>query len=218
MTKTKREIYAATKPVLRESTEEGKGSRTIEGYAIVFGVESRLIVDWYDAFREIISKDAITQEDLDGSDIKMTLWHNREKLLARANKGEGTLTLSVDDTGVKYSFEAPETPDGETAVQLVKRGDIAGASFTFWTTEENCSYKEADDGAIVRTVNKINEVYEMTLASDPAYPQTTAEVAREMPEGAKALLKKREEPEEREQKENGPTVESVRFRINNQLF
>ena len=208
MTKIKREIYAAQRPFIRESTEEGKTSRTIEGYAIVFGVESRLIVDWYDAFREIISKDAITQEDLDASDIKMTLWHNREKLLARANKGEGTLKLSVDEVGVKYSFEAPETADGETAVQLVMRGDIAGASFTFWTTEENCSYKEADDGAIVRTVNKINEVYEMTLASDPAYPQTTAEVAREMPEGAKEVLKKREEPKY----VRGPLVAKARRR------
>ena len=216
MTKNSREIFIEHKPQIRESEDNAQPSRVIEGYAIVFGVESRILVDWYDAYREIISKDAITAEDLAKFDIKMTLWHNREKLLARANKGEGTLHLSVDERGVKYSFEAPDTPDGQTAIELVKRGDIAGASFTFWTDESNCSYAEADDGAIIRTVNKLDMVYEMTLASDPAYPQTTAE-AREMPKGVKDLLdsKKREEPQ---YAADGLSVEIVSFKISNGLI
>ena len=93
-------------PMLREAPDGGE-SRTIEGYAIVFGVESVLMVDWCDAFREVIEPGAVTEELLRGCDVKMLLWHNREKLLARWNKGEGTLRLSVDETGVKYSFEAP---------------------------------------------------------------------------------------------------------------
>lgn len=69
-------------------------------------------------------------------DIKMTLWHNREKLLARSNRGEGTLALTVDEIGVKYSFEAPNTPDGNTALELVRRGDLSGSSFTYWSDEK----------------------------------------------------------------------------------
>ena len=48
------------KPVLREAAEGGSESRTIEGYAIVFGVESRILSDYWDNYREIIEPGAIT--------------------------------------------------------------------------------------------------------------------------------------------------------------
>lgn len=177
-----RSFGGVARPHLREAADGGE-SRTIEGYAIVFGVESRMIVDWCDAYREIIEPGAVTAEDLAKWDIKMTLWHNRERLLARSNKGEGTLRLEVDQTGVKYAFEAPRTVDGETALELVRRGDLSGSSFTYWSDEStDVSYEKADDGAILRHVRRLGYVSEMTIASDPAYTQTSV-TARELPEG-----------------------------------
>lgn len=168
-------MFSGSRPYLREE-ENGKG-RTIEGYAVVFGQESKVIQDW-DIYREVIDPGAVTQEELDSWDVKMTLWHNREKLLARRNKGAGTLSLTVDGKGIKYAFEAPNTPDGDTAVELVKRGDIAGASFTFWADRKAVTEVPGDDDIPTRHVMKILQISECTLASDPAYPQTTAE-ARE---------------------------------------
>jgi hypothetical protein len=165
-------------PKFREA-QEGTG-RIIEGYAIVFGVESKLIADYYDVYREIIEKGAITEEELKGMDIKMTIWHNRERLLARSNKGVGTLKLSVDEVGVKYEFEAPNTSDGQTALELVKRGELSGSSFTYWTDESrNVTYTKGAEGELIRHVNKISEVLEMTIASDPAYSETNVS-AREV--------------------------------------
>ena len=139
MNKEKQEIRSGIggkyRPVFREATEGESNSRTIEGYAIVFGVESRILSDYWDNYREIIEPGAITEERLKEMDIKMTMYHNREKILARSTNGEGTLKLSVDDVGVKYSFEAPNTVDGDTALELVKRGDLSGSSFMFWTDE-----------------------------------------------------------------------------------
>lgn len=167
-------------PRLREAQEGQPQSRTIEGYAIVFGVESRLIVDYWDAYREIIEPGAVTVEDLKNFDIKMTMYHNREKILARSYKGKGTLDLVVDEIGVKYIFEAPNTPDGDTALELVKRGDLSGSSFAYWTDENsNVSYEKAEDGAIIRHVKKISEIMDMTIAADPAYMQTSV-TAREL--------------------------------------
>lgn len=160
-------------PHLREVQEGQAESRTIEGYAIVFGCESVLLVDWCDAYREIIEPGAVTEQDLAGWDIKMTMWHNRERLLARSNKGEGTLRLSVDERGVKYSFDAPHTADGDTVLELVKRGDLAGSSFTYSTDSDGVRYEKREDGSILRHVNKISYVYEMTVASDPAYTETS---------------------------------------------
>ena len=167
------------KPMIREAVEEGKESRTISGYAIVFGVESRILADYWDNYREIIEPGAITEERLKDMDIKMTMYHNREKILARSNKGEGTLKISVDEVGVHYEFDAPNTVDGDTALELVKRGDLSGSSFMFWTDEKSgVSYEKRSDGIMLRRVKTIGMIYDMTIAADPAYEQTSVK-ARE---------------------------------------
>jgi HK97 family phage prohead protease len=182
MDKVKREVRTMIggqyQPKIREI--EGQPGRTIEGYAIVFGVESNILVDYWDAYREIIEPGAITAEELKGMDIKMTMYHNREKLLARSNKGVGTLNITVDEVGVKYSFEAPDTVDGNTALELVRRGDLAGSSFMYWTDEgSNVSYEKTAEGILLRHVKKISQIYDMTIAADPAYNETTV-TAREI--------------------------------------
>ena len=167
------------KPVLREAVDGGGESRTIEGYAIVFGVESRILADYWDNYREIIEPGAITEERLKEMDIKMTMYHNREKILARSNQGEGTLKLRVDEVGVHYEFDAPNTVDGDTALELVKRGDLSGSCFMFWTDEKSgVSYEKRSDGIMLRRVKTIGMIYDMTIAADPAYEQTTV-AARE---------------------------------------
>ena len=183
MNKEKQEIRSGIggkyRPVFREATEGESNSRTIEGYAIVFGVESRILSDYWDNYREIIEPGAITEERLKEMDIKMTMYHNREKILARSTNGEGTLKLTVDDVGVKYSFEAPNTVDGDTALELVKRGDLSGSSFMFWTDEKSgVSYEKRSDGIMLIRVKTIGMIYDMTIAADPAYEQTTV-AARE---------------------------------------
>ena len=204
-------------PKLREETAENGGGRIIEGYAIVFGVESRMIVDYWDDYREIIESGAITEEELAGMDIKMTLWHNRERLLARSNKGVGTLKLKVDEIGVKYEFEAPNTPDGNTAIELVKRGDLAGSSFTYWTDEaHNVNYEKGEDEVLVRHVNKIGMVMEMTIASDPAYTQTSV-TAREIESSGIHIIE--EEPKtEDDLKKREENIERVRRMSRTRFF
>ena len=183
MESNKREVRTMTggkwQPRLREAVEGEKEGRTIEGYAIVFGVESRILADYWDNYREIIEAGAITEERLKEMDIKMTMYHNREKILARSTNGEGTLKLRVDEVGVHYEFEAPNTVDGDTALELVKRGDLSGSSFMFWTDEKSgVSYEKRSDGIMLRRVKTIGMIYDMTIAADPAYEETTV-AARE---------------------------------------
>ena len=192
------------KPVLREAAEGGGESRTIEGYAIVFGVESRILSDYWDNYREIIEPGAITEERLKEMDVKMTMYHNREKILARSNQGEGTLKLRVDEVGVHYEFDAPNTVDGDTALELVKRGDLSGSSFMFWTDERSgVSYEKRSDGIMLRRVKTIGMIYDMTIAADPAYEETTV-AAREAvkmfakPEEKKAFVSERYKRDRRE--------------------
>ena len=160
--------------------------RTIEGYAVLFETPS---VDlWHDGDtvgREIIDAGAITQQLLDACDIKFTMFHNREILLARSNKGSGSLTYKVDEKGVWFSFSAPNTIYGDYAVEAVRRGDIAGCSFAFVTYYWDEAFvgrtveKAGDKTIVTYRVKQILGVDDMTLAVTPAYDQTSVN-AREV--------------------------------------
>lgn len=151
---------------------EGKESRIIEGYAIVFGAESQILCDGYGYFVETIDRAAIDEVKLKTIDIRCLLEHNSERLLARWRNGEGTLTLSVDAHGLKYRFEAPNTPDGETALELVRRGDIFGSSFAYLADEDTVVWGKKPDGTPTRHVMNIRYMEDVSLVSRPAYMQT----------------------------------------------
>lgn len=171
---------------------EDGGGRTIEGYSIVFGQPS--VVLGYDGkreVREVIAPEAVSAEFLDGQDIKMTMFHDRQLILARSNKGSGTLSYEVDGRGVRFSFEAPATADGDKALELVRRGDLSGCSFAFSTYygDEDYVTSETDRevGVTTFTVRRMLGVYDFTIAADPAYPSTTVQ-ARELTEAIDASI------------------------------
>lgn len=164
--------------------DDGAPSRTIAGYAIVFGVPSvPLYEDEREVVREVIDASAVTREVLDASDVKMTMFHDRQLILARSKGGAGTLSYSVDKKGVSFEFEAPHTTDGDKALELVRRGDISGCSFAFSTDYNNRTMVERTAGveadgrvSTLFTVRTITGIYDFTLAADPAYEQTGCEV------------------------------------------
>ena len=179
--KKKRTIAIVSGLRIREATD-GAESRTIEGYALKFGVRSRLLCDWWNNYYEVLEPGCVTREMLDKQDIKLTMFHDRQLVLARSNKGNGTLSYEVDKVGVKFWAEMPHTVDGDKALELVSRGDIAGCSFIYSTDEgdsENAvSYErldeKGDDGEdiLLRHVKRIDNVYDFTITTDPAYEQT----------------------------------------------
>lgn len=187
--------------------KEGKKGRTITGYAILFNTPSAPMYEYDDEeVREVIAPGAVTKELLDGCDIKMTMFHDRQLILARSKNGSGTLKYTVDDKGVAFEFDAPNTVDGDKALELVSRGDIAGCSFMFSTHYYDRAYvardvkRENGKTIVTYTVNTITGIYDFTLAADPAYPDTSCEAeARELVE---ELRKMEAQPatEEREKK------------------
>nr|DAM03124.1 MAG TPA: prohead serine protease [Caudoviricetes sp.] len=151
---------------------EDKDTRTIEGYAVVFEKESRMMVDWWTGkkFVEVIKRGAVTSDDLTKWDIKALMEHDKSRLLARSFNGKGSLTLTIDDYGVKYRFDAPNTVEGDNAIELIKRGDLFGSSFAFTTDEDaNVSYTKRTDGSLLREVSKLDRMYDISVVTDPAY-------------------------------------------------
>lgn len=190
----KREFLTLTDLHIREAGE-GEQSRTIEGYSILFNTRSAPL--WEDdeevAYEEIAP---VTREFLDQNDIKMTMFHDRQLILARSRNGAGSMTYEVDDKGVKFSFEAPNTTDGDKAIELVKRGDISGCSFMFTTHYWDPAYvtktvsRENGKTVILYRVNVMTSIRDFTLAADPAYPDTSCEVAQ------RELIEELRRPEE----------------------
>lgn len=198
-------LHTVTDLRVREAPEGEAASRTITGYAILFGVPSAPLYDWEDEeAREVIAPEAVTKELLDGCDIKMTMFHDRQLILARSKNGAGTLKYGVDDKGVYFEFEAPNTVDGDKALELVRRGDISGCSFAFSTHYYDSAYVQRTvqrvDGKtiITYTVNVITGIYDFTLAADPAYPDTNCEAeVRELIRE----LREQEQPDDKEERE-----------------
>lgn len=177
---------------LQVREQDGKPPR-LTGYAIVFGTASLpLYSDDEETIREVIAPEAVTQQLLDTSDIVMTMFHNDSLILARSAAGKGTLSYSIDEHGVKFDFEPPQTEDGKKAVELVKRGDIAGCSFAFSTDYSDRESVERsatmEDGKRITTytVRKITGLYDFTLTPHPAYPATSVE-AREAAQLGRSL-------------------------------
>lgn len=145
-------------------------SRKVTGYAVVFNRES----DGIAGFKEVI-----TPHSLDGviekSDVLCLLNHNEEKgVLARCNKGTGSLTLEIDENGLKYTFEAPNTALGDELIEGIKRGDISTSSFSFSVVSDK--WDKLEDGTYLRTIEEIEELFDVSPVYRAAYSSTSVTV------------------------------------------
>lgn len=205
---------------VREAQGEGAASgesRTIVGTAIVFNAESEVLDDWGDKFREIILPEAATMEFLNTQDIKMNLLHERELTIARCNKGEGNMRLSVDEEGVHFEFEAPKCDIGDRALELVKAGVYSGCSFEFYPQD----YEVEERGEEVIIKHKGFRALEaLTIGMSPAYKQTSVS-AREVREGTDTFKarKAKEDGEAKEALEREMSRRAARLtRLNNSEY
>lgn len=146
-------------------------SRKVSGYAVVFNSLSEDL----GGFREIILPSAITRETINNSDIIFLLDHKQDRgILARSTKGEGSLRLSVDDKGLYFEFEAPNTALGDELLEGLKRHDYSKCSFAFTVGEDE--YKKDNNGTVIRTIKSIRQLYDCSVVVNPAYEETSVTV------------------------------------------
>ena len=142
-------------------------SRHIEGYGSVFNERSLDL----GGFVEMIAPGAFDGV-IERSDVKCYLDHNPEKgILARSRNGKGSLSLVVDEKGLKYSFDAPKTNLGDEVVEGLKRGDYSQSSFAFTVDDE--VWTKEEDGSYLRTITKIGGLYDVSIVANPAYEGTS---------------------------------------------
>ena len=191
--KLKRQIDLQVSELHVREAAEGEKSRTVEGYAMLFGVRSVNLTPWSSTREvyEIMEPGCLTADLLNRSDVVLTAFHNNQMILGRWRQGKGTLSLEIDNRGLKIRCTLAETATADELLSAIERGDITGMSFAFTADEEDnengVSYErtaeQTADGKEVwlRHVKKVTGLYDVTIAGHPAYEQTTIE-AREVDE------------------------------------
>ena len=98
--------------------------------------------------------------------------HDKQRgILARSKNGVGTLELIVDEKGLLYRFEAPNTTLGDEVLEYLRRGDITESSFCF--TVESDTWEKKSDGTWKRTIHQFDELFDVSPVYDAAYSATS---------------------------------------------
>jgi len=122
------------------------------------------------SFRERIERSAF--DNLDNYDIHALYNHDYGQVLARRNKGKGTLDLQVNDEGLYFAFELPDTATGNEVRTLVSRGDVDQASWAFTVKKEEWLDVRSDKP--LRVIKEVGEIFDISLTPRGANPTTSA--------------------------------------------
>jgi hypothetical protein len=139
----------------------GSKPRRLEGYAAIFGNETRV-----GDFFETIRQGAFVETIASGRDILALADHDPARLLGRT--ASRTLRLAEDSRGLAFSLDLPDTQAANDILALAARNDLGGMSFGFTATDENWTGNRRELRAV--TLLEISVV-----SAWPAYDGTIVE-------------------------------------------
>lgn len=141
----------------------------IRGYAAVFNQLSEDL----GGFREQLATGAFS-DAIGASDVRALINHDANLVIGR-NKS-GTLTMSEDAVGLRVEITPPDTQAARDLVELMKRGDVNQMSFAFTVSKEDQTWTRDGSGPWLRTIKKVSRLFDVSVVTYPAYPQTSAAV------------------------------------------
>jgi len=138
-----------------------KGKDVVVGHAAVFNSLSEDL----GGFREKIMPGAF--DDVLDNDVRAYFNHDPNFILGRVSAG--TLRLGVDEKGLRYELDIPDTTAGRDLKENMRLGNISQSSFAFTIGKDGDSWERGDSGD-VRLIHKVNRLYDVSPVSLPAYP------------------------------------------------
>ena len=164
----------------RDGEEENK--MVVEGYAIVFDEET-LIGDEERGFIEVIDKNALANTNI--KDVPFKYNHNDTTLIL-ARTRNGSLSLEVDEKGLKIRAELIDTTSNRDIYKCIEAGLLDKMSFAF--TVKSQSWDKS--GKLPkRTITAIDRLFDVSVVDLPAYDQTSIQASARSLEIADAELK-----------------------------
>jgi|SRR5947209_1589220 len=160
---------------VRDNTETG--GKTLSGHAAVFDQLSEDL----NGFREKIARGAF--RGCLSDDVRATINHDPNLVLGRSTSG--TLRLVEDRQGLGFEVDLPDTDYAVNLRELMGRGDVSQCSFMFSepVIREQWEYASDDsaagDALPIRTILEFDRLFDVSVVTYPAYPQTDAEIRRQ---------------------------------------
>lgn len=153
---------------LRMTDAADKSLKRISGYAAVF---NRLSED-LGGYREKIAPGAFANSLRRRPDVKLLINHQG---LPLARTLAGNLRLREDSHGLHFEADVnPRDPDFLPVVEKIRTGVLNQVSFGFRVLADKWEHAK-ETGKRIRTLLEI-ALYEVSLVTFPAYPQTVAVV------------------------------------------
>ena len=175
----------------RDGEEENK--MVVEGYAIVFDEET-LIGDEERGFIEVIDKNALANTNV--KDVPFKYNHNDTTLIL-ARTRNGSLSLEVDEKGLKIRAELIDTTSNRDIYKCIEAGLLDKMSFAF--TVKSQSWDKS--GKLPkRTITAIDRLFDVSVVDLPAYDQTSIQASARSLEIADAELKALDNAEQLERR------------------
>lgn len=136
---------------------------TLAGHAAVFGTLAKLPAH-YEALARSAFDDALDA----GTDVKALVNHDTSLVLGSTRAK--TLRLEVDDTGLAFEVDLPDTTYARDLKELISRNDISEMSFGFIPGKDE--WTRAPDGRQLRTHTSVARLLDVSPVSFPAYEGT----------------------------------------------
>lgn len=171
-----RSTASAPASLLAPTTKTQAKVPTVHGLGLPYGRLSEDLGGFVEQFASHALRD---QEQGRFSGVELRYSHVRENVLA-STRAE-TMVVSSTPAGLFFTAEPNPHGVGEYVMAAVQRGDITGASVGGRLRE--VQWGKLKDGTPLATVVSAL-LREISLTSQPAYPQTLGTVSLEMPEGA----------------------------------
>ena len=160
------------RPVHPRRAATTANQRVLVGRPVVYGVTTRINTP-FGPFDEQIAPGSLRSAlaGSNGGAVALVRDHDSSLLLAR--RGSGTLDLQDLPTDLYMTAILPDTPLGSETWTLTDRGDLSGMSFAFTVSEDGTTWHEQDSGVPLRVVREVTRLWDVSVVTWPAYPQTS---------------------------------------------
>jgi len=148
--------------------------KKIQGYAALFGSLSEVLQsEDLGGFREILLPGCF-RSALAGADVRALFNHDANMILGRT--AAGTLRLKEDTRGLAFEIDLPDTQAARDLMVSMKRGDVNQCSFGFNVAEGGDTWRKNSAGVWIRSIKKIEKLYDVSPVTFPAYQETSCAV------------------------------------------
>lgn len=158
----------------RRTLDDGK-TTAIEGYALKFG---KLSED-FGGVDETLQRGCLDGADM--SNVVALINHDVNYPLARNTvpDGPGHLELSVDNVGLRFSLTPTDTGYVKDLMANMDAGVINQCSFAFTLAENGADWSyDSKADMYHRTITQIARLWDVSVVTTPAYPDTEAQAAQ----------------------------------------